>query len=294
MKKNLVFILVLISINGFTQFNQIDTLNVNRKIRKEVLEFTINTINVCDGGKYIQLNKNTAELRLLNNYSSLKLKESCKWIKERYGKVEKIKLEQIQIDKNKNLVFRYKVYRDKSDVVQEVRTFLSYRNKYYGLVHKIYWSDKFYQGKEHPQLFINSLDKISLSRKEVLEKFAFDSYNICKRDKLPPITKENTEYRSFRKDWVSEMLLECDSIKQKNGEIKSLKLVQYLSDDVYSKVYRFRVKFEKLSKPSEIRIYANIKNKYRGIFVVDRWYSNYLEFREAIAKSEIDLNNQSN
>ncbi|CAM1346910.1 hypothetical protein [Tenacibaculum crassostreae] len=294
MKKFFLLLIVLLSINSFGQFSLIDTLSISKELRDKVYNFTINNAEVCNNGKYQRLDADTAEEQMLKWYSLSSLSKNCNWYNERFGRIEKIKLEQILKSKNKNLIFRYKVFRVKADTPQELRTFYSFRDKYYGFKGKVYWQEEYDRNNKMPTLFIQSLDKVSINRQKELEGFAFNSYYKCERNLLPEITESNTEYRSFRKDWVSEMFLECDSIKKKNGEIKSLKLVQYLSDDVYSKVYRFRVKFEKLSKPSEIRIYANIKDKYRGIFVVDRWYSNYLEFREAIAKSEIDLNNQSN
>lgn len=280
----------LLSLSSFAQFNQVDTLSVDEKIRSKIFEFTLNNINVCNGGKYVQLDADTAEGQMLKWYSLSSLMKNCEWYDERYGRVEKVKLEQILKSKNNNLIFRYKVLRTFSDVPQECRVFYSFRDKYYGYKTKIYWEENYDKNNRIPELYIKSLNGISNNRKEELKKFAFDSYNICKKEKVPLITKENTEYRSYRKDWTSEMIRECDSVKQKNGEIKSLKLVQYLSDNVYSRVYRFRVQFDKLSKPSEIRIYANLKDKYRGIFVVDKWYSNYLDFKKATIKSETDLN----
>lgn len=286
MKKVFLSIIILTSINCFSQFSKIDTLDVDKKIRNRILDFTSNSIEICNKGKYFPLNIANAEPQMLKWYSLSAIKKSCDWMNERYGNVEKIKLEQILKSKNKNLIFRYKVYRTKADVVQEVRTFYSFRKKFYGLVNKIYWKDEYDGTNKNPVLFISSLDNISELRREELKNFAFKSYNVCGRKLMPQITEENTEYRSYRKDWVSLMLKECDSIKVKNGKLESIKLDQYLSDEIYQKVYRFKAKFKNLQKPSEVRIYCSLKDKYRGIFVIDKWFSQFLPFKEAIEKSK--------
>ncbi|CAL2104284.1 conserved protein of unknown function [Tenacibaculum sp. 190130A14a] len=290
MRKNIWFFVLMISINGWTQFKQIDVSEIDQNKKNAIFEFAKNTINVCNDGTYVKLDANTAEKQLLNWYTISKLNKNCTWYQERYGSVIEIELAQVLKDRNNNLVFRYKIFRTLADVPQECRVYLSFRGKYYGYATKIYWDDNFYRGNKGPELFIQSLTDISDKRKNELKQFAFESYNICKLDSMPLITKENTEYRSFRKGWIPIMLKECDSIKLKNGAINSLQLEQYLSDNVLGRVYRFKAQFDKLSKPSEIRIYASLKDKYRGIFVIDKWYSNYMEFKEAVKRSEEDLN----
>ena len=83
-------------------------------------------------------------------------------------------------------------------------------------------------------------------------------------------------------------MLECDSIKKKNGDFKNLRLADYLTDSVSTKIYRYKVNFDKLERESEIRIYSAINDKYSGIFVIDVWYDGYFDFKEAVEKASKD------
>ncbi|WP_299621590.1 hypothetical protein [uncultured Tenacibaculum sp.] len=288
MKKILLFT-VFISVSCFSQFKQIDITSIDEKIKEKIFDFTFNTLKVCDGGKYIPLDTNSGEKQLLEFYSIKSVTKNCEWFLERYGKVLDVKLEQVLKSGYQNLIFRFKVFRTHSDIPQECKVFYSSKGKYYGFSTKTYWDDNYDSTNKYPELYIRSIEEITKHRKKELSDFVLNSYNVCDEKNMPTITKGNTVYRSYRKGWTSLQIKECDSIKSKNGIITSLKFEQYLSDDIINKIYRFKVQFDKLSKPSEIRVYANIKDKYRGIFVIDKWYSNYLEFDEAINKSQKDL-----
>ncbi|AUC15047.1 hypothetical protein BTO06_07805 [Tenacibaculum sp. SZ-18] len=248
------------------------------------------SFDLCNKGDFFQLNNTYSEKGFRERYTKEHVIKVCKWYQERYGKINSIKLKEVLGDKVK--IFRYKVHRDKSDFPQEIRIHLNSVDQVYHVSSKIFWSDHYYKRNEYAELSIRSKSDISDKRKKELELFALKSDDKCERKSMPIINEENTEYRSFRKGWIPLMLTECDSIKEKNGKIRKLRFEQYLSDDVYGRVYRFLAYFENLTKPSEIRIYASIKDKYRGIFVVDRWYSRYLEFEKAKKRSEKDLKNK--
>ena len=288
MKKKIVFIcLLLINSLVYSQYQKKDTLEFNKEFRKFLHDFALMSYNLCNKGEFIELSEKNSEKGFRERFTKEKVIKACKWYEERYGRIISLRLE--EIIENNIKIFRYKVTRENSDVPQEIRVYLNSINLIYHISSKIYWSDQYSKGNEYPDLFIHSKNQISNIRKKDLESFVLKSYSKCERDYMPLITKENTEYRSYRKDWIPQMIAECDSIKSKNGGFKILKLEQYLCDDVYSKVYRFKIKFEKLAKPSEIRIFTTIKDKYRGIFVVDKWYNNYLELSKAIKKAEQEL-----
>ena len=288
MKKKIIFMyLLLINSLVYSQYQKKDTLEFNKEFRKFLHDFSLMSFNLCNNGEFIELTEKKSEKGFRERFTKENVIKACKWYEERYGRIKSLRLE--EIIENKIKIFRYKVIRENSDVPQEIMVYLNSNNLIYHISSKIYWSDQYSKGNEYPDLFIQSKNQISSKRKKDLESFVLKSYSKCERDYMPLITKENTEYRSYRKDWISLMIAECDSIKSKNGEFKILKFEQYLSDDVYSKVYRFKVKFEKLTKPSEIRIFATMKDKYRGIFVVDKWYNNYLKLSKAFKKAEQEL-----
>jgi len=62
----------------------------------------------------------------------------------------------------------------------------------------------------------------------------------------------------------------------------------YAAESLVGK-YKGAADFDKLKKPSEIRIYSRLNDKYVGIFVIDVWYDKYIKLERALEKSRNEL-----
>lgn len=290
MRVFLIFFLVcLFSICSFGQSEYRELSIENLKERDFVYDF-LKTVYIDK--KEPILNPRNSKASFRTRFKEYDVVKQSIETEKNYGIVTELKLIKIQqIENSKQKVFRYKYRRTYFDRDFEMRVFLNEKNKIIGLITMPFWSDKFYKWNEKP--VIKSLDTslLQINFKKNNFDLAFRSYNKCHIDEFHELNEENTTYRSLKSDWKKRWLKECDSIKVKNGNVSNLKFQEFLTDSLSQNIYRYKVNFSKLEKPSEIRIYSSLTDKYTGIFVIDIWYDKYYDFKKAVEKSRNILGN---
>ena len=274
---NIIFACVIFTQVSFSQDKNIKVYNFVNKLLTNCSEVP-------------KLTSKNATSSFRKYYDNGKLSNYCRWSTERYGEVTNITLQEVLLRNNKE-VYRYKVKRDKADWFFEIRIFLDDKDKFYSINSKSYWSDTFYAWGEDPKYVATDTTTIDQAILKQNHEFAFKSYNICEASEIFDVNETNGIYRSIRKGWKKEMLEECQSIKTTHGNFKNLEFQQYLTDSVSGKIYRYKVQFDKLKQPSEIRIYSRLNDKYSGIFVIDVWYDTYVSLKKAREKSKNELGN---
>ncbi|NCP61329.1 MAG: hypothetical protein GW839_13660 [Flavobacteriales bacterium] len=274
--------------NFFAQNKKIIIDSIAAKVKEDVYKFSFLSYTACESNEFPKLDSINSELRFRMAYENGRILKNCFWFTERYGSIVKMNLKEVIIDENKNKIFRYLVNRSKSDSFSEIRTTINDKGKFISIINKTYWSDILYKYNENPKLDQVSTELLNDSILAKNKEFAFKAYNKCIDTEIFKNDLSNTTYRSFRKNWKTSLMLECDSIKKKNGDFKNLRLADYLTDSVSTKIYRYKVNFDKLERESEIRIYSAINDKYSGIFVIDVWYDGYFDFKEAVEKASKD------
>ncbi|TYA59063.1 hypothetical protein [Formosa maritima] len=285
---NILVVLILLTQSSFSQYSKIDLSTISEEKKQEVYEFVYQALTTCDEAPSFTSKKTTYDFRKF--YDDNKISSHCKWQEERYGSIASIILDEV-IFRNDKEVFRYKVKRSKADWLSEIRIFIDKKGRFTSINTKSYWSDTFYTWGEHPKPFVVDISIVQDSIVKQNNEFALKSYNLCENSEIFELNETNAIYRTIRKDWKKYMLKECDSIKQTHGNFKKLQFSQYLTDSIGFKVYRYQVDFDKMKKPSEIRIYSKLNDKYSGIFVVDVWYDKYFSLKEAREKSRNELGN---
>jgi hypothetical protein len=223
-------------------------------------------------------------------YKETDIVKIAKRFDEYYGEVVSIDFKEVLID-NDIKWLRFKVARSEIDRLFEIRVGLNEKGKYISLANKRFWSDEFFGFNETPPLKNIDTSNIELSLKKHNYQFAYQSYKKCHKDSLFKVNETNTVLRALKSNFNERQLKECDSIKGKNGNLEDMIFQQVLSDSIFTKVYRYKAFFGDLKKPSEIRIYTNLKDKYKGVFVIDVWYDKYYNFKRAIEKSRNLLGN---
>ena len=285
---SLVFIFICFAQNSVAQYSKIDISSISDDTKNDIYNFVYNSFTTCSETPIITSKNSTSRFR--KNFTKNKISSYCSWFTERFGEIEEVLLAEV-VYRNENQVFRYKVARTKSDWYSEIRISVNKKGKLDWINSKGFWADWYYEWGENPKPF--RVDKTLLNDSIVKQnkEFALKSYSICEASEIYEVNETNAIYRSIRKGWKAEMLKECDSVKAKNGNFKNLMFEEFLTDSISTKIYRYKVDFDELNKPSEIRVYSKLNDKYTGIFVVDVWYDKYFNLKEALEKSRNDLGN---
>jgi len=273
---------------GLAQHTKIELSSISVEHKTLVHEFINKAIADCSAIATLKLSSRNSTSRFRKFFTEEKLLEACHWYVERYGIVENSEL--IEAYKNGNFtIYRFKLKRSITEWDLKIRVVLDNKNRLAGIRSKEYWSDKFYPRYENlpiKKIDTSNIDKAAL---KLNHSFALKSYQKREPPEMLVADATNAIHRSLRKDWNKNLQMECDSVKSKNGNLSSFKFVELYSDSVSRYIHRYKVQFEKLKKPSDIRVYSKLNDKFMGFFVVDVWYDKYYEFDKAKSKSLNDL-----
>ena len=277
-----IFSILLFNHSIYSQNKNLDIDALDAKLRASVYDMSYKSFSFCDSSEYPDVNSKNSTDYFLKRFQPESLKKGCEWYLSRFGTIEKIELKEVLESKNGNKIFRYKVKREFSDFVNEIRTTVNKQGKFAGIISKPYWSDKFYKWNENPNL--KEVDTAEISKKilKANKEFAFKGYNKCDKSIFNDDYLKNTPSKELAKIWKKHLKPECDSIKKINGNFKKIILVQVLSDSLSTKIYRYKVKFDNLTTVSEIRLYNYITDKHMGLFVLNKWFDKYKPFKEAL------------
>lgn len=269
------------------QYQKLDLNSVSEEKKAFALKFLQNV--------YVNKNIPVLKVKEATSYFRKKIKEvnvlkSAKKYDEIYGTINSITLAEVLL-KNDYKILRYKVKRSETDRFFEFSIGLNEKHKFNFLENKRFWADKYYGFGESPKMIKQDTNSISKELKKQTYEFALRSYNKCNIDSLFKVNESNMVNRALRSNFNKNQLKECDSIKLKHGNLNNVKFEQVLSDSIYTKVYRYRANFENLKTPSEIRVYTNLKDKYKGIFIIDVWFEEYKDFKKATEASRNLLGN---
>lgn len=277
-----IFSILLFNHSIYSQNKNLDIDALDAKLRASVYDMSYKSFSFCDSSDYPDVNSKNSTDYFLKRFQPESLKKGCEWYLSRFGTIEKIELKAVLESKNGNKIFRYKVKREFSDFVNEIRTTVNKQGKFAGIISKPYWSDKFYKWNENPKLKEVDTAEISKNILKVNKEFAFKGYNKCDKSIFNDDYLKNIPSKELAKIWKKHLKPECDSIKKINGNFKKIILVQVLSDSLSTKIYRYKVKFDNLTTVSEIRLYNYITDKHMGLFVLNKWFDKYKPFKEAL------------
>ncbi|MCK8480664.1 hypothetical protein [Psychroserpens algicola] len=283
-----VIVLVLLWQHSSAQYPKIELSSMSETSKTLVKDFVAKALTDCNATNTLKLSSRNATSRFRKFFTNDQLKESCNWYVDRYGNLEEATLIEA-IKDNDFTVYRFKMKRSLAEWHTEMRVVLDKKGKLAGVRTKDYWTDKFYRRKDNPVLQKIDTSKLDKSTLELNKSFALKSYQTCESSEMFVVNETNTIHRTLRNDWDKNLLIECDSIKRKNGELSDFKFVEFYSDSVSRHVYRYKVQFDKLVKPSEIRVYSKHNDKFMGIFVIDVWYDRFYEFDKAKSRALNDL-----
>jgi len=288
MKLGILSILSILLFNQiiYSQNKKLNIDDLDSKLRASVYDMSYKSFSFCDSSEYPDVNSKNSTDNFLKRFQPEYLKKGCEWYLSRFGTIEKIELKAVLESKNGNKIFRYKVKREFSDFVNEIRTTVNKQGKFTGIISKPYWSDKFYKWNENPNLKEVDTAEISKNILKVNKEFAFNGYYKCEESIFDGDYLKNIPNKKLAKIWKNHLKPECDSIKKLNGNFNKIKLEQVLSDSLSTKIYRYKVKFNNLKTVSEIRLYNYINNQHMGLFVINKWFDKYKPYEKAVQDSK--------
>jgi len=120
------------------------------------------------------------------------------------------------------------------------------------------------------------VNSIKIEKKENALDFVKEYFDHCDYKKIPEVTFSK-EMISFFENKGSEF---CADIAQTNGALEEVVLEQLRGNGHSVIMYRFKVQFENLDKPSEIRLAENYLGKYIGLGVKKTWNNTMIELKQ--------------
>lgn len=261
---------------SFSQHTKIPLSDVDSNLRAKVYAYAFNIFTAKSVNELPELSTKDFSTYVIEEYSKI----SYDFIhndpyKTKYGVLKSLKLVEVLEGGKQEKIFRYKTRYSKANSDSEIRFVINKDDKIIGFIRQHFWSDDILKiPLELDRVTKDKLEELVLKKHKLL---AFKTYNNCMKEDMFIHTTSNTTQASLDADMMALNLKECDSIKQKHGDFKNLKFVELLKDDYFSRIYRFKVNFDNLEQVSEIRIYCDSEDKYRGIFVVDYWFDKYYE-----------------
>lgn len=287
-------IIILICLGNFqvikAQYTKLDISNVTHKQKEVALKIIDISYRDCQKYKNEGLSSKIASPYFKERFATIKAGKSCSDANKNYGKISSLELAAI-VKKNSNYFLRYKVKRSKTDWFSEIRVILNKKNKAVGLIQKNYWSDRIYGYNERLKPFKIEANKLNDSIIEQQQYLINKSYTKCIESEIFNDTIQKILNISVKDRWKNNTLKGCKEIKKKLGNISNISFKEYYTDSIAYNRYRYKVQFDSLKKPSEIRLYARLNNTYTGLFVIDVWYDDYFGLKEAIEKSRNELGN---
>lgn len=129
---------------------------------------------------------------------------------------------------------------------------------------------------------VQKVDKDSISADLIYKtySFAFNTYNACENGNFPKLTSQNAT-ETFKKSYNSQLVasLNCENINKVYGQLIKINLAEIVKDGS-NLIFRYKPKYEKIDRATEIRVYVNQENKFNGIISKPYWYAKLYDWSE--------------
>jgi len=124
--------------------------SVDNKQKKNAYNFAYGIFNGCKTNKFPKLTISNSTDRLINLLTQDLLKSTCTKINESSGELKEMNLIEILVDKNSNMIYRYKADYEKKKDTAEIRVYTNSRNQFSGIIIRPKWFDKYYEKDKYP------------------------------------------------------------------------------------------------------------------------------------------------
>jgi len=134
---------------------------------------------------------------------------------------------------------------------------------------------------------VNSNSVKHLIEKETIEDdmikrvddFSLEVFNNCYAHEFPKVNKDIATDRllSEWKETKTKFIYACEKYGHKYGKLKSLNLIEVLSDKNNNKSFRYKGILSTRSKTIEIRILTTSDDKFDKIIFIPKWSEEYKE-----------------
>ncbi|MEZ4841912.1 MAG: hypothetical protein R2821_10510 [Flavobacteriaceae bacterium] len=128
---------------------------------------------------------------------------------------------------------------------------------------------------------VKEVDKDSIDSALVTKtyKFAFNTYNACENGNFPILNTEIATERFIKTYNSQKMISYCESIYNAYGKLTKISLSEILNNNS-NLILRYKAKYERIERFTEIRVYINKQNRFSGITSKPYWYNEYYEWNE--------------
>ena len=129
--------------------------------------------------------------------------------------------------------------------------------------------------KPTSDLTIISADKVVEAHKTANYEFAKNKFEACEAGNYTPLTRAIATPELVASLTVDLMRQTCLEINKTHGELVKLTLHEVLRRGQSQLIYRYKANYSNAPQQAEIRIYADLDNKYSGIIFRKIWSNKY-------------------
>ena len=137
---------------------------------------------------------------------------------------------------------------------------------------------------------VKEVNKDSIDSALVTEtyKFAFNTYNACENGNFPILNTEIATERFIKTYNSQKMISYCESIYNAYGKLTKISLSKILNSNS-NLIFRYKAKYERIERFTEIRVYINKENRFSGITSKPYWYNEYYKWNENPTLEKVKL-----
>jgi len=110
-------------------------------------------------------------------------------------------------------------------------------------------------------------------------RFVFNTYNACEHGNFPILNSEIATERFMKSYNSQKMISHCESIYKAYGKLTKISLSEILNYNS-NIIFRYKAKYERIERFTEIRVYLNKENKFSGIISKPYWYNKFYKWNE--------------
>lgn len=214
----------------------------------------------------------------LNKVYDLKMNnEFTERVYNAYGKLIKVALQEVLVDKNGDYVFRFKGYHDKTNEISEIRLRTNSLFKFNEFVMFAWYYEKYHKDPQNVPLKKLNIDTLSKKNIERAYELVEKSWK-CKEENYFKLTPENatpTMLSLYSKEKMNEY---CSKTNRDLGHLTNITLAEVLGDG-YRTIYRYKTEYELIENFFEIFVVTNSEDKFHMMFILPEWNDTFKDYK---------------
>lgn len=214
----------------------------------------------------------------LNKVYDLKMNnEFTERVYNAYGKLIKVALQEVLVDKNGDYIFRFKGYHDKTNEISEIRLRTNSLFKFNEFVMFAWYYEKYHTDPQNVPLKKLNIETLRKKNIDLVNELVQNSWR-CRPENYLKLTLENATPNMIKLFSKEEMTAYCNSSYEHFGYMVSVTLIEVLGDG-YRTIYRYKAEYELMENFLEIAVVTNAEEKLHSMVLLKEWKDTFKDYK---------------